>query len=86
MRFQTPHPVYRAHAEPLSRADREAALLCGRGSPHALGTGLDLQMNVHGQVLDGARQPNSGLYAWAYDMHCVMGGEYPGLGLKWDSP
>ncbi len=50
--------------------------------PTPLGTSLGLLTNESAQVLDGAKQPITGLYACGNDMHSVFGGEYPGAGAE----
>jgi succinate dehydrogenase/fumarate reductase flavoprotein subunit len=50
--------------------------------PTPLGTSLGLLTNTSAQVLDGAGQPISGLYACGNDMHSAFAGEYPGAGAQ----
>jgi predicted oxidoreductase len=47
-----------------------------------LGTYAGLITDRHSRVLDGDRQPISGPYAVGNDIASIMGGNYPGAGIK----
>jgi hypothetical protein len=47
-----------------------------------LGTYAGLITNRHSRALDGDRQPISGPYAVGNDTASIIGGNYPGAGIK----